>query len=106
MEEQFYNIPQKGMGVTVCYWRAREPATIIKVKGKILMIRLDSLYQQATNLHSHIIINNPSGLTMTFSKRKSNKWIMKGESDSPKSTYLVLGERAKVLNDGVLLAAD
>jgi hypothetical protein len=106
MEEQFYNIPQKGMGVTVCYWRAREPATIIKVKGKILMIRLDSLYQQATNLHSHIITNNPSGLTMTFSKRKSNKWIMKGESDSPKSTYLVLGERAKVLNDGVLLAAD
>ena len=114
--EQFYNTPQKCMGVTVCFWKIREPATIVKVKGKTLTIRMDSLYQQATNQHpanqqatnqhSHIITSNPKGMVMEFSSRKSGKWIMKGEPDSPKSTFLILGERSKVLDNGTILASD
>lgn len=88
--------PMVGMGVTICYWTDREPATIIQVSdsGKRIVLQEDSWTRTDNNGfsedQSYVYRQNPEGIIHFASLRKDGRYKLQKSK-----TVVSLGVRRK-----------
>lgn len=85
-----------GDPATVCYWSDRDPATVIEVKGKRVIVQLDSWKVVSGHINDgsaeYEYERNPEGRIMVFSLRKNGRLVARG-GNARSGTGLGLGYR-------------
>jgi hypothetical protein len=88
--------PEVGMGVTICHWSDRTPATIISItsSGAIISLQEDSATRTDSNGMSdsqeYMYQSDPNGAVYKATLRKDGTYRLKGGKQQ-----IILGSRRK-----------
>jgi len=88
--------PAVGMGATMLYWSDRHAATIVEVKGKVVVVQQDHAKRVDGNgmsdSQAYEYAPNPAAPKVAFSLRKDGQYVQVGH-DMKSGTALLIGDR-------------
>lgn len=88
-------MPEVGMGATAIYFSDRRAKTVVEVKtpNKVIVRENEVICKDYYDGDYEILDELCNMPELTFTRRKSGRWVQMGQSDDRSSVVLVLGHR-------------
>ena len=91
-------LPVVGMGATIIGYTDRNPATVIEVSARKIVVQMDDATRTDKNgmseSQSYEFAANPNGAKRVYTLRKNGQWIAEGDSIK-NGGRIQLGHRSK-----------
>ena len=93
-------MPEVGMGATEILWSDRRAKTVVEVKTpNKIVVRENEVICKDYYAGAYEILDELCNMPeLTFTRRKSGRWVEMGQPDKYGSVYLILGHRAHYID--------
>lgn len=93
-------MPEVGMGATAIYFSDRRAKTVVEVKTpNKIVVRENEVICKDYYAGNYEILDELCNMPeLTFTRRKSGRWVEMGQPDKYGSVYLILGHRTHYID--------
>ncbi len=93
-------MPEVGMGATAIYFSDRRAKTVVEIKTpNKIVVRENEVICKDYYAGDYEILDELCNMPeLTFTRRKSGRWVEMGQPDKYGSVYLILGHRAHYID--------